>query len=160
MNPQVADPVSLDRLHDIVLPEPASWWPLAPAWYALAFLLFIFVVMLTWILVAQWRRNAYRRAGLRELARIESHIDQPDAARSIAELVKRVALTIYPRERVASLTGDKWLSFLDASAKTREFTTGAGRRLEAGYEPGMHTPSAELIRTVRHWIKHHRANFA
>lgn len=160
MNPQVADPASLERLHDIVLPPPAPWWPLAPAWYVLMVLLGAFAVSLIWILAARWRRNAYRRAGLAELAQIQAHVDEPDAARRLAELVKRVALTIYPREQVASLTGPQWLRFLDASAHTTLFTGGAGAQLEAGYELGDHRPSIELLDAVRHWIKQHRADLA
>lgn len=160
MNSQVEDPASLDRLHDIVLPDPASWWPLAPAWYVLGLFIVVFVASLTWLWVSHWRRNAYRRAGLAELAQLAAHAEQPDAARRLAELVKRVALTIYPRERVASLSGDAWLKFLDASANTAVFATGPGARLEAGYEPGDQSPSPELFQAVRYWIQHHRADFA
>lgn len=158
MNPQI-DPASLERLHDIVLPAAAPWWPLAPAWYALAVLVAVFCAGLILSLVIRWRRNAYRRAGLAELDALQSRAADPQTARSLAELVKRVALTVYPRERVASLTGSAWLSFLDASANTTDFTRGAGTQLEAGYEPGEHSPSPETFRTVRYWILHHRADF-
>src|SRR5262245_4153617 len=112
MNSDSNDPASLERLHDIVLPIPAPWWPAAPAWYLLGGLLALFLCASVWTLIAIWRRNAYRRAGLAELERLESQLNHSDSMPKLAELVKRVALAAYPRERVASLTGNPWLSFL------------------------------------------------
>src|SRR5689334_20480789 len=95
---QAADPGSLDRLHDIVMPPPAPWWPPAPAWYVLGCLLLIFSVGMIWNAMALWRRNRYRRAGLAELATLQSRASQPATVRLLAELVKRVALAAFPRE--------------------------------------------------------------
>jgi hypothetical protein len=160
MNPSPADPGSLDRLHDIVLPAPAPWWPPAPAWYVLGGLLAIFLITLSWALFAWWQRNAYRREALAELAELEPKASQAETLAAVAELVKRVALAVYPRDRVASLTGDSWLSFLDASAGTSDFQRGAGANLESAYSPSNHPASPELFHAVRHWIKHHRADLA
>jgi hypothetical protein len=73
-------------------------------------------------------------------------------------LVKRVALAAFPRERVASLSGQEWLAFLDATGRTDAFTHGPGRTLESGYEPGRHRASPQLFAAVRHWIKRHRTD--
>ena len=150
------DPGSLDRLHDIVTPPPAPWWPPAPAWYALGVVFGITVAVLGWRAAAWWSRNRYRRAALVELEGLEAEAGRSESAAALAALVKRVALAAYPRERVASLSGEEWLTFLDATGGTTAFTAGPGRRLEAGYEPGEHRADPELFTLVRRWIKDHR----
>ena len=99
------------------------------------------------------RANLYRREAL-------ALLPAPSASlASLPELVKRTALSAYPRESVASLTGESWLAFLDRTGNTKAFTQGPGRRLvdlayapEATIPPGERT---ELIATVRQWIEHH-----
>jgi hypothetical protein len=152
------DPGSLDRLHDIATPPPVPWWPPAPAWYALGAIMVVLLAVLAWRVVAWRLRNRYRRAALAELAELEATAGEPRALAALAELVKRVALAAFPRERVASLAGHDWLAFLDASASTNTFTRGSGRTLESVYECGIHHAGPELFAAVRHWIKHHRTD--
>lgn len=149
------DPGSLDRLHDIVGPSPVSWWPPAPGWYAVAAIAAVLAAVLVGQLVA-WRvRTRYRRAALVELAALGANA--PVAA--VAEVVKRVALTGFPRDRVAPLTGDDWRRFLDASGGVTDFTQGVGRTLGgAEYAPGPHPATPELLAVIRHWISHHRTD--
>jgi hypothetical protein len=77
-------------------------------------------------------------------------------------LIKRVALSAYPRERVASLTGEQWLAFLDQTGHTDVFTMGAGRWLaRLAYEPqltaSLSTTELNGLRTaVRDWILRHQ----
>lgn len=152
------DPASLDRLHDIVVPEPVSWWPLAPGWYVLGGLLVFLFAVFIWSIVDRRLTNRYRRAGLRELAELEALPNESQTLPRLAALVKRVALAAFPREQVASLAGADWLTFLDSKAATKDFTSGPGAMLEAGYERNPQPPSPDLFRVVRHWIGHHQAN--
>lgn len=150
------DPGSLDRLHDLVAPPPVPWWPPASAWFALGAIVFVLLALLVWRGVAWWLQNRYRRAGLAELAELETAAGGPQTLPALAALVKRVALAAFPRERVASLSGREWLAFLDTSAGTSAFSQELGRTLESGYEPGAGGASPELFAAVRYWIKHHR----
>jgi hypothetical protein len=165
-----SDLTSLDRLHDIVPPPSASWWPPAPGWY---WVLGIFLV-LTFILILRsalrWQRNRYRREALAELAIHESALTEAvrraAAISAMAELLKRAALTVFPREHVASLTGPAWFTFLDRTGRTTAFSAGSGRTLEdAAYDPrnvaALDESSArELASVVRHWLAHHRVQDA
>jgi hypothetical protein len=156
MNLQSGDPGSLDRLHDIVVPPSARWWPPAPAWYALGVIVGVAIAVLAWSVSSWWFRNRYCREALAELARLEGEVARPETLPALAVLVKRVALAAYPRERVASLTGGKWLAFLDVTGGNDAFTAGPGKILEAGYAPERGGVGLELFTVVRHWIEHHR----
>jgi len=144
------NPASLDNLHDIIVPNPVSWWPLAPGWYVLILGL---IIAATWIgirLNRQWQQNRFRREALSELDSIKPS--------ELPALIKRVALCIWPREQVASLSGDDWLQFLDQSSNSDAFTQGPGKKLSAlSYSPD--TPLGpnnldfdELKNTIRTWI--------
>ncbi len=163
MNP---DPTSLDRLHDIVAPSPVPWWPPAAAWYwVLGFLLGGVVALLLRALV-RWQRNRYRREALAELARQEPALREPPtraaALGALAELLKRAALTAFPREQVASLAGPEWFAFLDRTGRTTGFSEGNGAILErAAYDPRTaatldEARTKELVSLVHHWLAHHR----
>jgi hypothetical protein len=151
-----ADPGSLENLHDLVMPVPVPWWPPAPGWFIVSAVL---VMVLGWWLIRaiqQWQSNSYRREALVLLGKIDG------SGAELPILIKRVALSAYPRERVASLTGEEWLAFLDQTGHTDAFTTGAGRWLaRVAYEPQLTaslSPS-ELngLRTaVRDWILRHQ----
>lgn len=99
------DATSLERLHDIVLPPPVPWWPLAPGWYVVFILFALTAVWLSWRFWQRWKRQAYRREALRQLAGLQD-------ITSIAELLRRTALAVAPRAVVATKTGDAWVEWL------------------------------------------------
>ena len=151
-----ADPGSLENLHDLVMPVPVSWWPPAPGWVIVSAVL---VMVLGWWLIRairHWQSNSYRREALVLLGKIDG------SGTELPILIKRVALSAYPRERVASLTGEQWLAFLDQTGHTDAFTTGAGRWLaRLPYEPrltaSLSTTELTGLRTaVRDWILRHQ----
>ena len=104
------DPTSLDRLHDIVAPPPVPWWPPAPGWYFVLGILAVAGIALTIRGIHRWQSNRYRREALAEWQRLQPLLVADDtraeALASLAELLKRTALSAFPRRRVASLTGD------------------------------------------------------
>jgi Domain of unknown function (DUF4381) len=160
-----SDPTSLDRLHDIVAPPSVPWWPPAPGWYGIATV--ILVLLLVFILrsIIHWQRNRYRREALAEFARQEKFLGDPfrrsAALAALAELLKRVALTAFPREQVAALTGPAWFDFLDRTGSTTMFASDAGPILaRATYDPLAATrleeqEIRETAALVRHWIVYH-----
>ena len=141
---------SLDRLHDLALPPAVPWWPPAPGWYVV-FALALFAA--AWIAIRAWKRwqsNAYRREALRELASLE----RPAA---IAELLRRTALAIAPRQVVAEKTGTAWVDWLAAqcpesmSAAVRiQLTVGVYGRPTADHE------LSSLRDYAARWIADHR----
>mgnify|MGYP003626570476 CR=1 FL=1 len=139
--PATARPLA--GLADIVLPEPVAWWPSTPAWHVLLVLLLLALAALAWRKARAWARNAYRREAARRLALLRAEVAKGGAAREAAlralpVLIREVALTAFPRGRVAGLTGEAWLSFLDGTRPDTGarggFVSGPGRWLaDAAY---------------------------
>ena len=155
----------LAGLEDIVAPPPVDWLPRTPAAIATSCLFMILLGLSLFWLVRRYRANRYRREALRELDAIERGLadEDPEAPASIAVVLRRTALHIEARERVAGLSGEAWLHFLDDHAPGSDFTTGVGPRLlELPYAPpdgiAPNDPVvAELLARARHWIRVHRA---
>ena len=163
-----ADPSSLDRLHDVLAPPPSPWWPPAPAWYWVVGALALgFAVGLAFG-IRHWLRNRYRHEALAELARLEPLLTDASqrtaALASLATLLKRTAISAWPRQTVASLTGPQWQTFLDRAADMNFFSKGGGARLElAAYDPrGAGEMKAgevgEIVAQVKYWLTHHRVS--
>lgn len=159
MNP---DPTSLDRLHDLVPPPPVPWWPPAPGWYWLLGILTVAAVFLAARAFSRWQKNRYRREALAEYHKLLPRLanDRTAALAQMAVLVKRTAISAFPRAEVASLTGKDWLVFLDHSAGMKEFSPESASVLEnAAYgtinDPGDRK-AREAAAWVGHWLKHHR----
>jgi len=161
------DPTSLANLHDIVLPAPLPLWPPAPGWLWLLGMLAVVLVMALLRALIRRQRNHYRREALAELQRLETvglqateYGPQQQALARVSVLLKRTALTAYPRAEVAELTGSKWFAFLDEHGGTR-FSGGLGEALEqAAYHSARPAwESAQLTRLfseTRQWIRQHR----
>lgn len=127
----MADPLA--GLRDWHLPEPVAWWPPAPGWWLVAGLA-LAALVLGWALWRRRRRQgAAVRAALSRLAALTQALhtggDQRRFAAEVSQLLRRLALIRYPRERVAGLTGSAWLAFLDTTGGGDGFTRGPGRVL-------------------------------
>lgn len=145
------------QLRDIHLPEPVSWWPPAPGWWLLLLLVFVIVLLL--------RRFMRQRSGhqqlrvginrtLRELQ--DGYAQHQDAQRYVQDasaFLRRVALSLRPREQVAALTGDEWLDLLDELAARPCFQGEIRELLHHGsYRPVAEQDTQELMTQVRHWV--------
>jgi hypothetical protein len=161
-----ADPSSLDRLHDVLGPSSTPWWPPAPAWYWLLGACALALLVLFVLGVRHWLRNRYRHEALAELAQWEPLL--ADTARraaalaALAALLKRTAISAWPRETVASLTGAEWQVFLDRAGGADFFCEGGGALLElAAYDPRgavemKEGEIREIAAQVKHWLTQHR----
>lgn len=151
------------NLRDIHLPEPISWWPLAPGWWILlaAALLFIAVLLIS--------RKIYRSRQLKrdikaELELIKSQFqttqNKSQLAKSLSILLRRASISFYPETNIAGLTGEHWLNFLDkTTAKPSaniSFNSSAGQiLLTAPYLPEnteLDFDALSLINLCESWL--------
>lgn len=155
----MSDPASLQNLNDIVSPAAVPWWPLAPGWYVLGAILLM--VAFYWLFrgAQRWQRNRYRREALDILAQLRQA--GPEAASRIPPLLKRAALSAFPREEVAALNGADWYRFLDASAATDRFMARDGVLLgRTAYRANQDLSTEEfksLCEAAEYWLRQHRA---
>lgn len=143
-------------LRDIHLPAEPGFWPPAPGWWLFFALLVAWAFWLGrlgWHRYRQWRR---RRRILGELDRLQAReLQGPALIAAVSALLKRVALSRYPRAEVAALTGEAWVAFLDRSGGDGRFARGAGRVLaEGAYAPGIADIDEQALLTVaRDWLR-------
>lgn len=99
---------ALDGLRDIHLPDPVSFWPLAPGWW-LALLAVVAIALLVHFALRA-RRLSPRRAALCELERLENDYSSTGDVSALAEglsaLLRRISLLRSDRTRVASTHGE------------------------------------------------------
>jgi len=160
------DPASLQNLNDIVLPAAIGWWPLATGWYVLIGFLLIALAWFSYRSLRRWINNGYRRAALYELQLLEDRVHKPgqrDASlRQIPVLLKRTALSVYPRSQVASLSGKDWFHFLNSTVKNPSFNENTTNTLNVvSYSTGELSKvdlkaTTALINASRSWLKHHQ----
>ena len=151
----------LAQLRDIHLPPALDLWPPAFGWWLLLLLAVLLALATIWFFYRRWQAQAYRREGLDQLQQLfDIYTTNQDSTAYLAgclALLKRVALTRYPRDRVARLTGEDWVNFLDESANTDEFSMGAGQALvTSGYEPEPAIDVPRLHKVAEFWIKEHK----
>ena len=137
-----SDQYNLSNLRDIFIPEAPSFWPPAPGVWIASGIVVVLLIFAGWRFHAARKRNAYRKAGLKFLQSAKTSHD-------VAVVVKRVALAVFPRERVASLYGNDWVDFLCESCPGHQFS--AMRSSDASSEA-----SEELVELARLWIRRHR----
>ncbi len=123
-------------LRDIHLPDPISWWPLAPGWWLLL-ALFILSVSVSVLWRRHQRAHALKKTALECLQftrkRFYAHGDDYTLLEELSSLMRQMSVSIFPRQEVASLTGQEWLRFLDSCLAQRKdntqtpFSSGIGK---------------------------------
>lgn len=144
----MTDPLALP-LRDIHFPPPPPWWPPAPGWWAIALLALAGAGTVLW-----WRRRRTRisalsqaRCELQSLREASPAKEARDVIREMSALLRRLAISSYPRQSSASLIGEAWLAFLDQPLLPEHpFSHGAGRILLDGpYRPEVDQAQLEPL---------------
>ena len=154
----------INGIDEIILPEAISWWPTAHGWKALAIIIVILLLFTCVRWMKHWWRNRYRREALRQLMQVQQHAGKQlhEVVAVLPYYLKVTALQAYPRQDVASLSGENWLVFLDKQYSGTAFSEGIGRKLLAvAYLPQDQwqlsgKDSEALISMSRLWISKHR----
>ena len=151
---------ALAQLRDIHTSPPPGLWPPAPGWWLAGVLAGVLALWLGRRLYRAYCRRRRQRLILRELARLRATFERDsNPARFAADLsilLRRVALTRFPRTAVAGLSGVTWLRFLDSTGGAGHFSRGPGRVLmTAPYQPHAELDVESLYVLVKEWIQQH-----
>ncbi len=158
MMQQATDPLA--QLRDIHTPGMIETGLPAPGWWVLAALaVLLLYVGLTW-LFRFWRNNRYRREAMSELTQLfedwQKSEDDLAYLEALQKLLKRAALTSFPREDVAGLTGEAWVQFLDRTTDSHDFSIGEAEALIDGtYRPDISVDIESLHLVAKGWIRKH-----
>lgn len=162
MNEQTLSPQTLD-LRDIHLPEPISWWPIAPGWWMLIASLFLIIAVI-FILRKIYLGKQLKRDITSELENIKQQFqktqNKSQLAKSLSILLRRASISYYPKTNIAGLTGEHWLAYLDNTnvklSEKNSFKNNAGKvLLSAPYLPDntkLDFDAQSLIDTCESWL--------
>lgn len=99
-------PLQLADLHLPAIPDP---WPLAWGWWASA-LLIIALFTLLYIVLNHIKTQRGLKKGKKQAL---NQLKHTQSVSEINTLLRQAALTYFPRDQVAGLSGYQWMAFLD-----------------------------------------------
>jgi hypothetical protein len=161
---------SLEQLQPLITPAAVEFWPPAPGWWVLLFLL-PFALWGLWYSRRYWPSrkpvidpeqalDPLRLAALEELALLPKPYDGAPAGawlQQINALLKRLCRNHYPYSQSHTLNGRKWLAFLDnrcpAAGLTRWMVL-----VEGAYKPECKLDDKAITglnQAVAIWIRKH-----
>ena len=145
-----------DSLRDIHLPDAISWWPPAIGWWILLALIiaaFVFVPKL-------YRRMTY--TPLNKVANItfqnivteyKKNNNESIFVIETSQFLRQTAMSYCGRDKVAQLTGDKWVQALNGITEQDYFSDKIKQTLvNAPYQKTISIDAEQLINTVQNWL--------
>ena len=144
----VGESGNLSDLRDIVVPDPVPWWPPAPGWYVLFVVVAAVVGYLGFRAYRRYQANAYRREAKVLLERAQSDAE-------ISAVLKRVAMVVEDRRKVAALTGEAWCEWLDDRG-VRAMTVEERRAMESSFYDEGRSDEGALRDYALRWVEGHQ----
>lgn len=147
----------LQQLKDIHLPNPISMWPVTPGWIILLVLVLGFMSYLIYSIYRQYKKKSAIRFALSRLKYLKSSLSENSnnthIAAELSTLIRRTALHYFQREKIAGLTGNDWLNFLNHTGNTTQFTEEIGYLLvNAPYRKNNTADLRPLIGLIQEWL--------
>lgn len=159
LTPPVTEPTPpLLPLADVHLQAAPSWWPLAWGWWVLAV---VVLFALAGALFFIKKRHANNAAKKEALLLLQTSAYQNDIA-MVSELLKQAAMSYFSRSRVASLTGAKWLHFLDQQLPAKYRQSHGFQAKETEWLTALYAPTTNLpddtqqmcLEQAKIWLTH------
>ena len=139
----------LSQLAPLRTPSAVTAWPPAPGWWFGAIVVAVVVGIAVSRGLRHWRANGYRRHALTLLR----NMDPTASAADINEILKITALQAFPREQVASLSGDAWVHWLQRQCP--ELDPNDLTPLKQIYNPESDADTGALHSAALRWVRQH-----
>lgn len=136
-------------LNPALLPDAPSWWPLAWGWWSMIALLCTALLLIVIYFRLRKKKLAPKKAALKIISN-QALNHTPSAA---IELLRQAALSYYPRERIAMLSGDEWYAFLDSQLSQPRFTPNSREWQQALYQKSSSETQQNLVQDCQVWIE-------
>ena len=120
----------------------------APGWWVLGGVLLLLFAFVAWLVIRHRRRSRYRRIAT-------ALLEQCADTYSANMLLKRVAMTAYPRNSSAALRAADWVSFLNTTRRKPVFDRNDADTLNALYNRDQCPLTNAFRKKMKEWIKHH-----
>ena len=141
----------LDQLRDVIQPIEPGIWPPAIGWWIVGLL----SILLVWGVIygARRLRIHHSKNSIANQVLAIGSLHPKEAVVELSVLMRKIAVTKYPRDKVAGLTGEAWLKFLDKTGNTNQFTAGPGSLLATAPYAGVSPNDVEPLISVCHdWV--------
>lgn len=145
---------------EVASPGAISWWPQTAGWWWVGAALLAWLVYRGWGLLRLWYRNRYRREATARLQQLAAAPSPGGLVLEINKLLKLTAMAAYSRERVARLSGDNWVDFLNSHCPAAPFSTEQGQILALAAYTGteLKPPAASrLLAASLAWVRQHES---
>lgn len=155
--PEIFGNYALKGFAEVVPPDSISWLPQTAGWLWLGVAVFAFAAYTAWRAIKYWYRNRYRREAIARLRALAATSETTDAVADINRVLKITALVAYSRERVAKLSGENWVDFLNQQCEQPPFNR-EHRELLANsvYRSQEGSQSQQLMQASLQWVEMHR----
>jgi hypothetical protein len=112
------------------------------------------IILVIWSYKKITRKTAVKTARhLLSQIQIKKDWDDPRKLTALSALLRRTAISIYPSEQVASLTGQAWLEFLDRPFKEKKFSSSQGQQLISNpYQRTVDSNLKPLFKFSEQWL--------
>ncbi|MBE9539972.1 MAG: DUF4381 domain-containing protein [Proteobacteria bacterium] len=155
--PEVFGNYALENFAEIVPPEGISWLPQTAGWLWLGGAVLGLALYYLWRGLAHWYRNRYRREAVARLQTLAINSDAGEVVADINRVLKITALVAFPRERVARLSGESWVSFLNQQCEQPPFNHELTELLASSTyrRQAIDTQRHQLIQASMMWVQQH-----
>jgi len=161
LNQTLAD-ASLSKLHDIITPDAIGFFPLASAWYSVILLCLALGFHVAFRYYKQYEKMQYKREALELLETLKKTAEtgtDKEMIVALLSLAKRVGMTAYGRENIATLSPDAWWEFVQEHSKAQISSALVGKIERLLYQDETdfsETDVKELFDLVTMWVKSHK----
>ncbi len=139
---------ALLALNELELPPLPSWFPMAWGWWATVLGIIVTVAFIFGLVKWNKKRLAPKKTALKLLQPGQQN-ESPSAA---IEITRQAALSYFPREHIAHLTGRDWYVFLDSQLDTPLFLHNSKKWQQALYQKESIEEPQVLVEHCYQWV--------
>ena len=156
--PEIFGNYALKDFAEVAPPDSISWLPQTVGWLWLGAAVLAFTFHYLWRRLRHWYSNRYRREAVARLQALAGNAGATEFVADINRVLKITALVAYSREKVAKLSGEGWVNFLNQQCEQPPFT---GNHMEllanSVYRvQALDLQREQLIQASVIWVEQHR----